>query len=103
MKLEITGKKENILLKRDEVSAELQNEGPTPSRKIITSEAAKKLGIEENLVIVDKISTERGKRSSRAKLLVYKKKEDIPKDKLLKMEKRIGETKKEGADSAPAS
>ncbi len=100
MEMNILSKKENILLRREEVTAEIKNSGATPDRKAVTAETAKSLGVDESLVIVDKISTERGRSFSTAKILVYKKKEEIPKGKIAKMEKRIGGAKKEGTDPA---
>ena len=99
MEIKIRNKKENVLLKREEIVADIENKGATPDRKNVTSELAKALGTTEDLVIVDKIFTERGKSSSSVNALVYKKKEEIPNHKIAKAEKRIG-TKKAPAEGA---
>lgn len=100
MEIKLLNQKENKLLKRDEFQAEISGTGPTTSRKVVLAEAAKALGVAEELIIVDKITTKRGSQDSWADLLVYKKKEDIPKTKIEKMEKRIfGVAKK--AEAAP--
>ena len=101
MEFKILNQKENRLLKREEVQAELKNQGATVSRKAVLSEAAKALGISEKLIIVDKISTKRGSQDAWTDLLVYKEEGDIPKSKSEKMQKRIfGAVKK--AEVPPA-
>src|SRR3989338_10868837 len=102
MEIKIRNKKENVLLKREEIVADIENKGATPDRKTVTSELAKALATTEDLVIVDKIFTERGKSDSSVNALIYKKKEDIPKYKIAKMEKRIG-TKKAPTEGAQAA
>ena len=99
MEIKILDRKENILLKREEIEAGIEQAGATPSRKVVTAEAAKKLGVDESLLIVDKISTERGKSGSFAKFLVYKKMEEIPKYKITKSEKRLGIDKNKATEA----
>lgn len=102
MEFNILDKKENILLKREEaVAAVLGDKPSTPSRKEILVEASKALGAPEDLIIVDKISTWRGKKEATARLFIYKKKEDIPKIKIKKMEKRMGTKPADAAAPAP--
>ncbi len=101
MEFKLLEKKENPLLKREEAVAQITGDTPsTPSRKEILAEASKTLGFPEDLIIVDKISTERSRKDVTAKLLVYKNKEDIPKYKTEKMQKRIFGAK--AAAPAPA-
>ena len=100
MGLKILTKKENPLLKREEIDVELDVSGATPSRKDVLAEASKNFGLPEDQIIVDKITTIGGRKQGSARLLLYKKKEDIPKYKILKMEKRISGVKK--GEAAPA-
>ena len=103
MDFKILDKKDNPLLKREEATAEITGNNPsTPSRKEIMAEASKSLGVPEDLIIVDRISTERGKKEVEARIFVYKKREDIPKSKIEKMERRIsGMVKKTEPSPAP--
>jgi len=102
MELKILTKKENPLLKREEIEIIVEESGATPNRKAILAETAKLLGSSEDLIIVDKISNSRGKTQSSVKLFLYKKTEDIPQYKLDKMTKRItGAKKAEGAAPSP--
>lgn len=102
MSLEIKSKQENPLLKREKVWVSLEHPGrPTPQRANLLKEISKKLGAKEELVIVDKIFSTKGGAASDIKVFVYKKKEDVPKDKLEKMKRRMEKKKKEAAP-APA-
>ncbi len=104
MEFKIVDKKENPLLKREEADVKILGDKPsTPSRKEILIEASKTLGLPEDLIIVDKISTWRGKKEATAKLLIYSKKEEIPKYKIKKMEKRMGSKQPEPPPAAPAA
>ncbi len=104
MKLEVKEQKSNPLLKREEVSAVVDHVGSsTPSRMEIMDAASKALKVNKDLVLVDKIFSIKGKGTSNVKVLVYKKKEDIPKEKLEGIEKRLEKVKKKAAKaSAPA-
>ena len=86
MKLQKTEHKKNPLLKRDEYVFLLDHSGkPTPSRQEILKDLAKELKASEDAIVIDKIISKPGSSVSDAKVLVYKKKEDIPKGKLEKM------------------
>ncbi len=99
MNMKIVSKKENNLFKREEIEAEVDVAGATPSRKDITTEAAKVLGTEEGLLIIDRISNSPKKVS--VKIQRYSKKEDIPKHKTEKIQKRLFGVSKQPA-GAPA-
>ncbi len=102
MKIEIKEQKKNPLLKREEVSVSIEHPGKaTPSRREILPELAKVLKSNEDLIIIDKIFSVHGMNVSEARLLVYKKKDEIPKEKLEKMKNRMAEKKKAEAP-APA-
>jgi ribosomal protein S24E len=59
----------------------------------ILKQIVNKLKVDEDLIIVDKIFTAKGDTKTTVKALIYKKKDDIPKGKMEKMQKRM-ETKK---------
>ncbi len=100
MKIEILEQKKNPLLKRVEASVSLEHPGKaTPSRREILPELARALKSREELLIIDKIFSVPGKGVSRARVLAYGKREEIPKEKIEKMKKRMPE--KKGA-AAPA-
>jgi ribosomal protein S24E len=101
MKVDIIDQKKNPLLKRDEIRARIGHPGkPTPNRKEILAVLAKALKAGEDRVIVDKIFTRKALPESEAHALVYKKKEDIPKDKLEKMERRTKKAEKPKEEKA---
>jgi len=94
MNMTIRSEKENPLLKRKEVIAEVSHPGkPTPVRSELIASLAATLKTKNDLIIVDKILTKGGIASCTAKVLVYSKKEDIPKEKLEKQERRMNKKK----------
>lgn len=101
MKIEIKEEKKNSLMKREEVTIRAEHSGKaTPSRRDLLKEIATRLKSNEDLIIIDKIFSAKGRCQSNITVLVYKKKNDIPKDKLEKMKRRL-EKKKRGAVEAP--
>jgi len=96
MEIKIEARKKNPLIKREEISVRVMHPDlATPSRLELVKELRKLLGIDENLIIVDKIFTEKGQARSNVKVYAYEKESDIPKDKLEKMKRRM-KVKKEG-------
>ena len=90
MKTEVQEHRKNPLLKREEAWVLVEHPGKaTPKREEIVKDAAKALKAKEDLVIVDKIFSFTGRMASRARVFVYSKKEDIPKEKLEKMARRM--------------
>jgi neurofilament heavy polypeptide len=109
MKFEIVKDKKNPAMKRDEHLISIEHKGEaTPSRQEIMKGAAKLLKTKEDLIIVDKIISNRGIQSSMVYVLSYRKKDDVPKYKLDKMNARMEKVKakkeaaKEKAAEAPA-
>lgn len=101
MKFEIKEQKSNPLLKRDEVEVIVDHAGSsTPSRMEIMDAASKELKVNKDLVLVDKIFSIKGKGTSKVKVLVYKKKEDVPKEKLEGIEKRLEKVRKKAKAAA---
>ena len=98
MKIEVVEQKKNPLMKREEAWVLVEHKGKaTPRRMEVLSELSKKMGSKPELLIVDKLFSESGKAVTKAKVLVYKNKADIPKFKLEKMERRIAKSIKKAA------
>lgn len=92
MKIQVQEQKKNPLLKREEAWVMVEHPGAaTPKRAEILKDAAKALKAKEEQVIVDKIFSFSGRTASRARVLVYSSKADIPKEKLEKMARRMKE------------
>lgn len=73
MKVEIEGKKDNLLLERLEVNFRVDHEGgATPTREEVRDQLAKALKVEKSTIIVDEIRTEFGKQMSSGYAKVYK-------------------------------
>jgi len=104
MKTEIDTQKENPLMKRKEFWLKLEHEGkPTPGRKEILPEVAKIVKSKEDLIIIDKIFSFGGRSISKVKVFVYTKTEEMPKDKVEKMQNRVNKKKPEAeGEAAPA-
>jgi small subunit ribosomal protein S24e len=73
LKVEIEGKKDNLLLERLEVNFRVDHEGgATPTREEVRDQLAKALKVEKSTIIVDEIRTEFGKQMSSGYAKVYK-------------------------------
>ena len=73
MKVEIEGKKDNLLLERLEVNFRVDHEGgATPTREEVRDQLAKALKVEKSTIIVDEIRTEFGKQISSGYAKVYR-------------------------------
>ena len=105
MSVKILDQKKNPLLKREEVHAVFEHTGkPTPPRKDILPLLEKALRAKKDLILIDKIFSIKGKGESKLKVFVYSKKDDIPKDKLEVIQKRMEKkkAKKEEPEEKPA-
>ncbi|MHC1611620.1 MAG: 30S ribosomal protein S24e [Candidatus Methanospirareceae archaeon] len=73
MKIEITRENENLLLDRKEVSFKLEHEeeGASPSREEARNALIKALKCSPNLLVIDKMRTEFGKRETVGYAKVY--------------------------------
>ena len=103
MKFSIKERKKNPLMKREEVLLSISHEGkPTPNRIQSLDEVAKLLGTPKENVIIDRIVTSGGGTLSEARVLAYKKKDDIPAWRLKQMEQRMAKVKQpSGKEEAP--
>ncbi|MBU1111629.1 MAG: hypothetical protein ABIG93_00570 [archaeon] len=71
MQVTIKNKEENKLLKRTEISGELQFESTTPSNKELTEALAKELKKDLSLVVVKNVYTEFSQRKATFNAVVY--------------------------------
>lgn len=98
MKLEVLEQKKNPLMKRQELWVSVEHAGKaTPPRKELLPQISKQLKSKEELIIIDKIFSTGGKAALKAKVLAYSKKEDVPKEKREKMERRMKPKEKKPA------
>jgi ribosomal protein S24E len=77
--MKIIEKKENPLLSRTELLAEITFEKATPSNEEIKKQIASELKTDENLVVVKNIDTHFGSMNATVIAFVYNSKEDIEK------------------------
>ncbi|MBN2330449.1 MAG: hypothetical protein JXC85_01415 [Candidatus Aenigmarchaeota archaeon] len=90
MKLEIVTEKDNPLRKRKRYWLGAEHPGKeTPSRHELLPEVVRKLGTKEELVVIDKIFSERGSAKSAIKVLVYKDKQDILPAMLARQQRKV--------------
>ena len=95
--MEVLKKTDNKLMGREELKILVSHENKaTPKRAEMASELAKKFGIAEELIVVDKMDTGRGSNQSVLSVQIYRDKKSILKQKLAKMDTRLhGPKKKE--------
>jgi ribosomal protein S24E len=103
MKFSIKERKKNPLMKREEVTVSISHEGkPTPNRLSSIDEVAKLLGAAKDSIIIDRIITSGGSTLSEARVLAYKKKEDIPAWRMKKIEQRLAKAREKAKAETPA-
>ncbi|MBW2992082.1 hypothetical protein KY345_02580 [Candidatus Woesearchaeota archaeon] len=100
MKLNIKNQKENPVLKRTEIEAELVFTGPTPSKETVKNEIASQTKADAELVEVKEIKTDFGNQSGKALIYVYQDAES--KKEMVKLNKKqIEKEQKTKAEAAP--
>ena len=77
MKAEITQRKENPTLHREEVLLKISDINATPSRKEVRAKIAALTGSDEKLVVVGNISQNFGSKKAEVKANVYKSKDAL--------------------------
>ena len=95
MELKIINKKEEPLLSRTRVEADILFEKTTPSRAEIKSKLSKDLGKDEKLIVVRSIYTQYGLKKARNLSYVYENEEDLKRIEVEKKEKQKKEVKEE--------
>jgi ribosomal protein S24E len=91
MGLNIISEKDNKLLGRKEIIAEVEYSGCTPTKENIKKMIVTKMGADEKLIIIKIIKTEYGKPKAKLNLVIYNS------DKEMREIERIPEEKKEEA------
>ena len=99
MELEITGKKENKTLQRQEVEFEIKNAKITPSRKELRPKIAAMLGAKETLTVIESINHTFGTNEGKIKVHVYENEEAMKKiEPAYLIERDAGKKKKKGEE-----
>ena len=96
---EVESEKDNPLMKRKQYWLSVEHAGKeTPARYELLPEIAKTLKSKPELTLIDKIFSERGGAKSRAKVMVYRDRREIPDAKLERQERKVKSylEKKEG-------
>ena len=92
MSLDIVSQKDNPLLKRKHYWVMVDHAGKeTPSRHAILPDVCKKLGTKAEVTVIDKMFSERGVAKTR-----------VPKEKLLRHERKVKKHLEKNAKAAPA-
>jgi small subunit ribosomal protein S24e len=80
VEIEITEKKENQLLNRTEIKFRVDHPGtPTPTRLEVKAQLATKLGVNEEVLVLEKIAGIYGRQSASGIARVYNSKEELEK------------------------
>jgi small subunit ribosomal protein S24e len=78
MKVEITEKVENPLLKRTEIKFKVDHSGsPTPKRLDVRAQLASQLGVPEERVVIDKLASMYGRQVASGIARVYASREEL--------------------------
>ncbi len=78
MKIEIESKTHEPLLERENVTAKIEYDVVTPSRDSIRKELCKKLGVSEEVLVVERIGTNYGNKQAEVRVLIYKDSSKVP-------------------------
>ncbi len=97
MNITITENKENKLLSRKEVTATINFDGPTPSRKKVLKTVADELKAKAETTIIKQILTNYGKSFAKVTAYVYDNKETMEKLERKNLIEKHQEKKKEEA------
>lgn len=106
MKIEISKQRETPLLSRKRVTFTIEYEGTTPSRLDVRKELAKKLGVDESLVVIKHIYGRYGIKKSKVIANVYTNLDELKKveDNYMLVKHGLAEKKtKKAAEAAPAA
>ncbi len=103
MRLDITKREKNPLLHREEIYFQVTESKITPSRKEVRAKIAALVNAKEELVIIDKIESEFGKKEFKGYVKVYESKEFRDQVDLPYLSKRIKEEEKSAEPVSEAS
>ena len=99
MNFNIESEKVNRLLHRTEIKCRMETSGVTPSRQEITKTIAAKKGVNEGLVVVDRIDQEYGKKEATAYVKIYESEKTAE---AVEQKHKIQRNKKQPKTTAPA-
>ena len=102
MNITIENETVNRLLHRTDIRCLIETGGITPSRRELISQIAAKKGVDENLVVVDKIEQEYGKKSASAYVKIYESEKAARAIELKHKVERSKKAPKEKKEDAPA-
>ncbi len=88
MEVAIKNKKENPLLLREELTGEITFTGATPSNQQLKEELVKKLGAQQEVIVIRHIYTKFGGGKASFEAVAYKSKEQLDKIEPKKKEKK---------------
>ena len=77
MKVEITSKRQNEVLNRQEIGFTVKEAGKTPSRKELREKIAALVGADEKKLVVDRLVTSYGSTGVSGTVRVYKDEKDL--------------------------
>ena len=103
MDVKILDEKENALLSRREVTAEISYTGATPKTEDVAKAMSQNLKAEEKLVVIKNINQKFGIQKSKILAYQYMNEEDKIKYEPKKKEKKGAKKPAEGAEEAPAA
>ena len=102
MNLQILNERTNPLLHRTEINCVMEYDGTTPARKELIKAISAKRGVKENLVIVDAIRQEFGKKRAKCYVKIYQSEKSMQ---LVEAKHQIkrGSSEKKGKAAAAAA
>ncbi len=96
MELKIISKKQVLLFNRTEVVAEVSEFAATPSKKEVIALLCKELKCKEEVVVIQEIHQPFGVKKAKVTANIYSSVEDVEKNALKHLLKRMRPAKKEG-------
>lgn len=100
MQLKVIEEKANPLYNRKEVSAVMEFDSSTPSRKQVLAELLKKYGGSDDTVVIREVRQNFGRKEVLVKVMVYANAESAKKSEHPSMVKRTKESEKTAAKAA---
>lgn len=102
MEIDILEKKDNPLLRRTEIIADISFEAATPSRQVMKEAISKKLNASPELIIIRNIYPFFGDKKAEVVVHIYNKKEDVEKiESNVYIQRMLGKKKEEKKEEKP--
>ncbi len=100
MEITVKNKKENPLLQREELTGEITFTGATPSNQQLKEELSKKIGAQQEVIVIRHIYTTFGGGKAAFEAVAYKSKEQLDK---IEPKKKAPKAAPGAAPAAPAA